>query len=184
MKRTAWALLALVLLAGSPLGCVTRRYVITSDPPGAVVYRDGQYLGPTPVEEQFVFYGKYRFRLVKDNYQIMDVEPELVPPWYQWTGIDFVAENLSLLTFRDVQVLHFKLTPAEIVRPDDVKNRGETLRERGRTLPAEPPPQRAPAPVPPPPRPAPVSVTAPPAGPPPPTAVINAPSPSPSPSAP
>src|SRR4051794_32563629 len=81
------ALWLALLLVGLPAGCVTRRYVITSDPPGAIVYRDNQYLGPTPVEEPFVYYGKYRFRLVADGYQVMDVEPELVPPWYEWTGV-------------------------------------------------------------------------------------------------
>ena len=77
MKRSAW--LALVLgVAVVPAGCVTRRYVITSDPPGAIVYRDGQPLGPTPVEHPFIYYGKYRYRLIKDGYAPLDVEPELV----------------------------------------------------------------------------------------------------------
>src|SRR5262245_55880605 len=145
MRRTACRLLALGLAC--PAGCVTRRFIITSDPPGAMVFRDGQPIGPTPVEQPFVYYGKYRFRLVADGHQPLDVEPEFVTPWYQYVGVDFVTENLVPFTFRDVQVLHFTLAPLEPVRPDDVQRRAEQLQERGRAIvvppserPASPPP--------------------------------------------
>jgi hypothetical protein len=148
MKRSAWLIVAALLAAGAP-GCVTRRYIITSDPPGAVVYRDGQPIGATPVEEPFVYYGKYRFRLVKDGYQPLDVEPELCPPWFQWPGIDFYTENVVPCTFRDVQPLHFQLQPLESVRPDDVRARAEDLRRRGQAIQTppgtEPPPKIRPA---------------------------------------
>lgn len=145
-------LIAALLLATLSTGCVTRRYLITSDPPGAIVYRDGQPIGATPVEEPFVYYGKYRFRLVKDGYAPLDVEPELVAPWYQWPGVDFITENFFLYTFRDVQGLHFQLQPLEMMRPDDIRARAENLRSRGQAI--QTPPgtesapkiQRAPAP--------------------------------------
>ena len=124
MIRTAWLALAL-LVAGFSSGCVTRRVLITSDPPGAVVYRDGQPIGATPVEHTFVYYGKYRYRLVKDGFAPLDVEPELVAPWYQWIGVDFVSENLIPYTFRDTQVLQYQLMPLEAVRHDDVRARAE-----------------------------------------------------------
>lgn len=132
------------VLATLPAGCVTRRYLITSDPPGAMVYRDGQPIGPTPVEEPFIYYGKYRFRLVKDGYAPLDVEPELCPPWYQWVGVDFFTENFVCYTFRDLQCLHFQLQPMEMVRPDDVRARAEQLRQRGQSIQS---PLPAPAPV-------------------------------------
>ena len=75
MRATLCATLAL-LAAGLSSGCVTRRMMITSDPPGAQVYVDGQPIGATPVERPFVYYGKYRYRLVKDCYQPLDVEPQ------------------------------------------------------------------------------------------------------------
>lgn len=140
MRRTACLLLALVVAC--PAGCVTRRYVITSDPPGAMVFRDGQPIGPTPVEQPFIYYGKYRFRLVADGYEPLDVEPDLEAPFYQYPGIDFVAENLTPFTFRDVQSLHFKLTPLVPARPDDVQRRAEQLQQRGRAI--TPPPSERP----------------------------------------
>src|SRR5262245_28163923 len=116
MKRCAW--LAALLVAGLSAGCVSRRYVLSSDPPGAVVYRDGQPIGATPVEEPFTYYGTYSFRLVKDGYEPLDVCPELETPWYQIPGIDFISENLLLYKFRDVQRFHYQLQPLQQVRPD------------------------------------------------------------------
>lgn len=166
MTRCTWLILAGVL-ATLPTGCVTRRYLITSDPPGAIVYRDGQPIGPTPVEEPFIYYGKYRFRLVKDGYAPLDVEPELCPPWYQIPGIDFITENFVYYTFRDVQCLHYQLQPLEMTRPDDVRARAEQLRLRGQGIqtppgteaPLRPIPGPAPAGPLPPPTPADAPVT-------------------------
>lgn len=143
MMRSTWLIVTgLLVTLGS--GCVTRRYVITSDPPGAVVYRNGQPIGATPVEEPFIYYGKYRFRLVKDGYQPLDVEPELCAPWYQWPGIDFVTENLIFYTFRDLQCLHFQLQPLETVRPDEIRARAEGLRSRGQAIQTPPGTESAP----------------------------------------
>ena len=156
MNRAAW-LVPVMCLGCLSAGCVTRRVLITSEPPGAIVYRNGQYLGPTPVEDPFVYYGKYRYRLVKDGYEALDVTQELDPPWYQYPGPDFVSENLIPYPFRDVKALHYQLQPLQAVRPDDIRARAEALREEGSPIrPPEgtPPPQRRatprPAPAPPP----------------------------------
>jgi hypothetical protein len=179
MKRSAWLALALALTA-LPTGCVTRRYVITSSPPGAIVYRDGQPIGATPVEEPFIYYGKYHFRLVKDGFEPLDVEPVLRPPWYQYIGIDFISENVVPFYLRDVQVLHFELKPLVPVRHDDLKNRAEGLRQRGKLIQPPPgivvPPRNPPQPIPPA---APPTLPPPLPGPPPPVAVPTLPAPAP-----
>jgi hypothetical protein len=139
MRRPVWLALAVALLAcGLSSGCVTRRVMITSDPPGAIVYRDGQPLGPTPVEHPFVYYGKYRYRLIKDGYAPLDVEPEIVPPFYEYPGLDLIAENVLPFTLRDTQRLHFQLVPLEAVRTDDVRAAAETLRGRASQIPGTP----------------------------------------------
>jgi hypothetical protein len=137
MKRHAW-LVALVLLAALNAGCVTRRYVITSDPPGANVYRNGQLIGATPVEEQFVYYGKYHFVLVKDGYEPFDEVREVAAPWYEYPGLDFVFENLVAFTLRDVHRIHYVLQPLRTVRHDDVRQAAEVLRARGKLIPSKP----------------------------------------------
>ena len=152
MNRAAW-LVPVMCLACLSTGCVTRRVLITSDPPGAIVYRNGQYLGPTPVEEPFIYYGKYRYRLVRDGYEPLDVVQDLEAPWYELPGPDFVTENLIPYTFREIKRLHYQLQPALPVRPDAIRARAEGLRGEARTIqppPDAPPPQRRPTPAPPP----------------------------------
>ena len=63
MRRNAWLC---VVMAGAAFltGCVERRYVIDSQPRGAAVFRNGVYIGATPVDEPFTYYGKYHYTLV------------------------------------------------------------------------------------------------------------------------
>jgi len=144
MRPRVWVALSVALAAaGLSSGCVTRRIMITSDPPGAQVYRDGQPLGPTPVEQPFVYYGHYRYTLVKDGYAPLVVEPELCPPWYEYPGLDFIFENILPFTFRDTQVKHYELTPLEPVSIADLRAASDALRSRGKSIgPATPPPRR------------------------------------------
>ena len=52
---------ALAFALATISGCVDRRFVIESDPPGAIVYLNDKWVGPTPVDQSFTYYGKYRF---------------------------------------------------------------------------------------------------------------------------
>src|SRR6478672_8516057 len=69
MPRRAVFVAALALLAG----CVERRFVIESDPPGALVLLNGQPLGTTPVDGYFTYYGNYRFTIIKDGFETLHV---------------------------------------------------------------------------------------------------------------
>jgi hypothetical protein len=136
MMRTAWLVAALVVVATSA-GCVERRFVVTSDPPGALVFRNGVPLGPTPVDDFFVYYGDYELTLVKDGYETLRAKVKIDAPWYEYPGLDFVSENLFPYTIRDIREggnFHFTLQPLQAVRPDDVLKRAAELRARGRTL--------------------------------------------------
>jgi hypothetical protein len=137
MKRFAGLAMALVLTL-MPTGCVTRRFLITSDPPGAIVFRDGQPIGATPVEDSFIYYGKYHFRLVKDGYEPLDVDEKVRAPWYEYIGIDFFSENILPFTLRDNQSFHYALQPLVQVRHDDLRRRAEELRGKGKLI--QPPP--------------------------------------------
>ena len=59
---------ALVLLAGLG-GCLERRLLITSDPPGAAVSINDVDLGRTPVEADFTFYGGYDVLVRMDGFE-------------------------------------------------------------------------------------------------------------------
>jgi hypothetical protein len=148
MMRNGWLGLALVVAATST-GCVERRYVVTSDPPGALVFRNGIPLGPSPVDDFFIYYGDYDITLVKDGYETLHVKVKINPPWYEYPPLDFVAENLFPYTIRDIREgdpFHFQLQPLQAVRPDDVRKRANELRGQGRQLGVQPEADVAPPP--------------------------------------
>jgi hypothetical protein len=146
MKRNAgWFL----LLAGAGLltGCVERRYVITSDPPGAIVYENGKPVGPTPADGSFVYHGNYRFTLVHDGFEPLQVDQPIPLPWYEYPPIDFVAENLIPWRIKNVHRFHYQLPPLQAVPSDQLTNRAQQLRDRAATIgapPGSPPPSAVP----------------------------------------
>ena len=124
-------LLTLALLAG----CVERRFVIVSDPPGALVLMNGQPLGATPVDGHFLYYGKYQFTLIKDGYETLQVEEKFRPPWYEYAPLDFVSENLYPGKIEDVRRPGmYRLSPRLQPRTDALFGQAEQLRQKGRSL--------------------------------------------------
>lgn len=133
MKRNA-LLAAALLLTSLNLGCVEREFVITSDPPGAMVYRNGIPLGLTPVDDHFVYYGKYHFTLVRDKCQTLQVDEEIAAPWYEIPGIDFVSENLYPCKLRDVRRLHYRLCPLQPANQQELLGKAIELRTKGQSI--------------------------------------------------
>jgi len=130
-RLTLWiAALSLTLT-----GCVERRFVISTDPFGAVVYDLSETpIGVAPADKSFTYYGNYRFKLIKDGYQTKIVEERIRAPWYEWPGLDFVSENLLPFTVRDIRRLHYQLDPIAPVSEQKVRDDGELLRQRGMTI--------------------------------------------------
>jgi hypothetical protein len=128
---TAIGLVALSLFTG----CVERRFVIESDPPGALVLLNGQPLGATPVDGHFLYYGKYQFTLIKDGYETLQVEECFRPPWYEYFPLDFVSETLYPGNIEDVRRPKvYQLSPRLQPRTDALFGQAEQLRTKGRTL--------------------------------------------------
>jgi len=131
MRQHGW-LLAVAVCAGLATGCVDRRFVITSDPPGAIVYRDGKPIGPAPADDHFTYYGCYEFTLVKDGYETLHVKQPVEQPWYEFIGLDFFTENLLPWRIEDVRRFNYAMTPLPIVRSDQLLNDAEALKNRAR----------------------------------------------------
>ena len=147
INRKRCALMGCLLLAGLLSGCVERRFVIMSNPPGATVYRDGMQLGPTPVDDSFTYYGDRIYTLVLDGYETLQVKQPAPPPWYEIPPIDFVAENLWPFKIRDVRRPEpYQLQPLQNPNPNEVLQRGQQLRDSGRALGDQPSPLPAPSP--------------------------------------
>src|SRR5262245_59020252 len=149
MKRSrCWAWLAMALGMGLA-GCVERRFVITTEPFGAIAYDEkGQPMGATPVDRQFTYYGKYRFTLVRDGCQTLVVEENVKAPWYEYPPLDFISENLIPWKIVDIRRFAYQLPPAQIVSPEAVLGPAGVLRERGKNEGVPLPPGSAPVPAP------------------------------------
>jgi hypothetical protein len=126
--------LGLAVGAACSTGCVDRRFVVSSDPPGAVVYRNGQALGAAPADDYFVYYGKYHFTLVKDGYQTLQVDQDVPAPWYEFFPLDFITENLVPWRITDARRFEYHLEPVAQPRPDQLLIDSQTLRDKSRTL--------------------------------------------------
>lgn len=121
--------LILMCLASLALcGCVRRRLTVRTNPPGALVFIDGQEIGRTPVATPFTYYGNRKFRIVMDGYETINVIQPFPAPWYQVPGIDFFAENIVPNEIRDERVVDFELTPKRIVTPSEVLIQADQLR--------------------------------------------------------
>ncbi|MFW6188839.1 MAG: PEGA domain-containing protein [Planctomycetota bacterium] len=98
MRNTALLVLALGVLA---CGCVERRLLIRSDPPGAPVRVNEKRVGRTPVDYDFAHYGTSSIRVgpIRDEQdRITHLEQTKTyraeAPWYETFPIDFFFEVL------------------------------------------------------------------------------------------
>jgi hypothetical protein len=138
MKRTSRCL-ALALASALLTGCVERRFVITSDPPGAIVYNEhGEPLGATPTDREFTYYGKYKHTLVRDGCQTVIAEEHVKAPWYERFPLDFFSEVLLPFHLRDVRRLHYVLPPREVRPAEVILEEANQQRLRGRSIGEQP----------------------------------------------
>lgn len=140
MSRSSRIIVALSLLTVVALsGCLRRRMMVRSNPPGAMVYVDNQQIGATPCSTDFVYYGTREIRLVKPGYETLTVNQPIPAPWYEIPPLDFVSENLVPREIQDYRTLSYNLSPQVIVPTDQLLGRAEQLRQatgQGAVLPA------------------------------------------------
>jgi hypothetical protein len=142
VRLLRWAVaLGLSALCLGQNGCVQRRMLIRSNPPGATVYVDDYEIGTTPVAAGFIYYGTRKIRLVKDGYETLTVMQPMSPPWYEIPPLDLVSENFVPGELRDFRCLSFNLRPQQVVPSGQLLDRAEQLR---RSMPAGGPPTPSP----------------------------------------
>jgi hypothetical protein len=113
--RSATATL-IVLACAAPLaattGCVERKLVIRSDPPGAVVQLEDQPLDQvTPVEVETPWDGVRRVTLSAPGHKVLETTAPIETRWHDYFPLDVFAEFLWPGTIRDVQVFDYRLEP-------------------------------------------------------------------------
>lgn len=112
MRATRMLLMSLTAcLAALPGGCVSRKLVVTSDPPGARVWANDMELGETPLEAAFTYYGTYDVLVQKDGYEPMRLNIPVDAPFYEYPGPDIIA-NVIPFGIEHAEKWNFKLEPA------------------------------------------------------------------------
>ena len=127
-RRSTIFVVAAIAVAIAP-GCVRRRLLVRSNPPGATVYVDNQPIGVTPCATSFVYYGTREIRLVKPGYETLTVNQPIPAPWYQIPGIDFVSENVVPKEIQDFRTVTYNLSPQAIVPTDQLLAKAQQLRD-------------------------------------------------------
>lgn len=130
-------------------GCgVERTLTVRSDPPGALVYLNGEEAGRTPTRKSFLWYGTYDVQLRKEGYVTRSEETKVWAPWWQIPPIDLIAE-LVPLPLQDNHTVTYRLrpTPEQALDPHRVIQRAVEMRGKLRSSPytREPRPATQPA---------------------------------------
>ncbi len=117
-----------VVLCMFQTGCVHRRMMVRTNPPGALLYVDDTPIGITPVAADFTYYGTRKITLVKDGYETLTVLQPIPALWYEYVPIDFVAENFVPGEIRDQRMLDYQMRPQMVVPTEQLLARAEQLR--------------------------------------------------------
>jgi hypothetical protein len=154
----AAAVLAALLAAA---GCVERKMLIRSDPPGALIALDGKETElRTPAEIPFEFGGTRAVTLSVPGHRVLETTAKLEDPWFTYFPLDVGAEFLWPGTIHDVQAFDYRLEPYASKLSDDLsaeakkrlaelKLRAEEYRAGGSEGPGTAPPPAPPPPAPP-----------------------------------
>lgn len=122
--------LILIGVAGILLqtGCMQRRFLIRSNPEGALVTIDHQPVGHTPIATPFTYYGTREIELEKDGYETVKVKQTFNPKWYQIPPLDFISDNFWPRELRDDRVVDFQMQPKASVNESHLIDRANELR--------------------------------------------------------
>ncbi|HUV38943.1 MAG TPA: PEGA domain-containing protein [Planctomycetota bacterium] len=142
-RHVTMAMLAVSVVLLAAAGCVERKLIITSDPPGARVYVDDEEVGQTPVSTRFDFYGGRTFVLKKDGYRDTMEVRKVRKPFYAQPVLDIITD-LGPIPIKDHQSFHFKMEPMQPVDADALIERAREMRSR---VTGEPYVPKAPAPA-------------------------------------
>lgn len=135
-----WLLLGLIAVSSLLCGCVERRVYLRSNPPGADVYLDGEFIGTTrpddhpegPLYANFVFYGQREYTFRKAGYTTVGGTVDLEAPWYEYPPIDFFAEVLVPWRIVDDHVVDIQMRKAGAADVDSLYENALEYRYRSR----------------------------------------------------
>jgi len=128
IKLCSNLILLIVLLPLAVSGCVRRRMIVRSNPPGASVYVDKQLIGMTPAASAFTYYGTREIEVVADGFRTEKVLRKISPPWYQIPPFDFFSETLWPWEVRDERIIDITLVPEQPLTSQTLMARADNFR--------------------------------------------------------
>jgi len=129
MNRRITMVLLAAGLAGAACGCVERRFHITSEPAGAVVYISDVEVGRTPVTVPFTWYGEYEMILRLDGHKTLKPHPNIAPPVYEIPPLDLLSA-LAPWTYNDDRYLHYELEKLDLPEDSELIRRAEEMKQK------------------------------------------------------
>lgn len=129
------SLLMVAILLTSSVGCVDRRFIVTTNVPGAQVYMDDKPVGASPADGRWEYSGYYKFTAVAPGYEPTVKRIRFRPRWFEYPPLDFFAEVLYPFRIEDVRQVELELFPVKPVNQEAIIDDAESLRNRGQTLP-------------------------------------------------
>ncbi len=127
-NQKLWLFVFLAFLAGSGCNSVKRQFLVRTDPPGAAIFIDRQFVGRSPVSIPFTYHGTRQIQIEKDGYKTTQIEQCFPPKWYERVPICLISENFWPREIRDQRVMDFTLVPKEVVSEKRLTERADELR--------------------------------------------------------
>ena len=116
-------------------GCVDRRFVVTTNVPGAQVFVDNKPLGPSPVDSKWDFAGGYTFTALAPGYEPLEQRVKFKAKWYMYPPFDLIAESFYPGRIEDVRRVELTLQPSRQLTDQELIATAEQLRQEGKALP-------------------------------------------------
>lgn len=129
-------------------GCVDRRFVVTTNVPGAQVFIDNKPLGPAPVDSRWEFAGNYNFTVLAPGYEPLNQRVRFAPKWYMYPPFDLITETLYPGRIEDVRRVELTLQPSRQLTDAELIASAERIRAEGKALPPTRFPEKKDAPTP------------------------------------
>lgn len=112
--RLVLCLLPAAVLMAACAGCVRKTFAVRTDPPGAIVYVDGEEIGRTPIHNvQWFFDGTREITVVKAGYLTERRVVRMRASWFSWFPFDIVSELIVPWDIYDRRYYYFALKPVD-----------------------------------------------------------------------